>query len=122
MRRQKMRLGGPIFSNPQGPDEWVAAVRLAGYSTVSAPVGVKTPSVEVAAYRKAAEAANIVIAEVGAWSNPISRDSGERAKAMDLCQRNLALAEEVGAKCCVNIAGSRGERWDGPDPENDSPE
>jgi sugar phosphate isomerase/epimerase len=30
----------------------------------------------------------------------------------------LALAETVGARCCVNISGSRGAKWDGPDPRN----
>jgi sugar phosphate isomerase/epimerase len=30
----------------------------------------------------------------------------------------LALADEIGARCCVNISGSRGERWDGPHADN----
>lgn len=30
----------------------------------------------------------------------------------------MALADQIGARCCVNISGSRGEQWDGPDPEN----
>ena len=35
----------------------------------------------------------------------------------------LALADEVGARNCVNIAGSYNPRqWDGPDPRNLSPE
>ncbi len=35
----------------------------------------------------------------------------------------LALADEVGALCCVNIAGSRNPtRWDGPHPDNLSQE
>ena len=66
------------------------------------------------AYVGAAKAAGIVIAEVGAWSNPISPDDVVRSKALDLCKTQLALADRVGANCCVNIAGSRGEKWDGP--------
>jgi sugar phosphate isomerase/epimerase len=72
----------------------------------------------VADYAAAACEADILIAEVGAWSNPISPDAEVRAAALRLCQERLALADEVGARCCVNIAGSRGERWAGPHPDN----
>jgi sugar phosphate isomerase/epimerase len=34
----------------------------------------------------------------------------------------LALADAIGARCCVNIAGSRGVKWDGPDPTDLTPE
>ncbi|MBC7807915.1 MAG: TIM barrel protein, partial [Akkermansiaceae bacterium] len=30
----------------------------------------------------------------------------------------MELAERIGARCCVNIAGSRGDRWDDPHPAN----
>jgi sugar phosphate isomerase/epimerase len=69
---------------------------------------------EVAAYAEAAREAGIVIAEVGAWSNPMDPDEGRRARAIRLCEARLDLAERIGARCCVNIAGSRGEKWDGP--------
>ncbi len=29
---------------------------------------------------------------------------------------SLNLADEIGANCCVNISGARGEIWDGPYP------
>jgi sugar phosphate isomerase/epimerase len=31
---------------------------------------------------------------------------------------SLQLADEIGASCCVNISGARGEIWDGPYPGN----
>ena len=34
------------------------------------------------------------------------------------CKKQLALADAIGARCCVNIAGSRGAQWDGPHPDN----
>ena len=37
-----------------------------------------------------------------------------RAAALDKCKRSLHLANRIGARCCVNITGSRGEKWDGP--------
>jgi sugar phosphate isomerase/epimerase len=72
----------------------------------------------VAAYREAADRADLVIAEVGAWSNPMSPDAGVRRAAIARCKASLALADRIGARCCVNIAGSRGEQWDGPHPDN----
>src|SRR2546429_235710 len=69
-------------------------------------------------YAAAAAEAGIVIAEVGAWSNPISRDRDERARSLERCRRSLALAERVGARCCVNVTGSVGAEWCGPDPGN----
>ena len=37
-----------------------------------------------------------MIAEIGAWSNPISPDERTRAAALELCKRRLALADRVG--------------------------
>jgi sugar phosphate isomerase/epimerase len=72
----------------------------------------------VDAYAAAAAAADVVIAEIGAWSNPISPDEPTRAAALELCKRRLALADRVGARCCVTLAGSRAPTWDGPHPDN----
>jgi sugar phosphate isomerase/epimerase len=109
-----MRLGGPIHAEFDSPDAWVAAVRGAGYSAAYCPVGEEADDATVLAYAAAAEAAGVVIAEVGAWSNPLASDAEERATAMARCKARLALAERIGARCCVNIVGSRGEKWDGP--------
>ena len=117
-----MRLGGPLFEKIQSPEDWIQALKSWGYRAAICPVGTATSADEIAAYRTAAERADILISEVGAWSNPIDRDGEKQRKAIEHCQRHLALADEVGALCCVNIAGSRGPIWDGPDPANDSPE
>jgi sugar phosphate isomerase/epimerase len=69
-------------------------------------------------FADAAREADIVIAEVGAWSNPMAPDPKTRSEALAHCQAQLALADRIGARCCVNIAGSCGEQWDGPDPKN----
>jgi len=66
----------------------------------------------------AAAAANICIAEVGAWSNPISPDEATRTKAIEHNCQQLAFADRLGARCCVNIAGACGSQWDGPHPAN----
>ncbi|MBI5835085.1 MAG: sugar phosphate isomerase/epimerase [Armatimonadetes bacterium] len=114
-----MRLGGPVFAAWNGPDEWAAAVRAAGYRAAYCPLEPDADDATVAAYAAAAEAAGVVIAEVGAWSNPISPDSLTRLAAIEHCQQHLALADRIGARCCVNIAGSRNAgQWDGAHPDN----
>lgn len=111
-----MRLGAPIFQPYTDPASWVAAVQGKGYGAAYCPVKPDADLALITAYRQAAQRANLVIAEVGAWSNPLSPDPGERAAALDKCKAGLLLAERIGARCCVNIAGSRGAKWDGPHP------
>jgi sugar phosphate isomerase/epimerase len=116
-----MRLGGPVFEHYTNPTEWVKALQKLGYRAAYTPVGDDATDATIQAYAKAAQEADIVIAEVGAWSNPLSPDDKTRREAIALCQRRLAQAEAIGARCCVNITGARGEQWDGPYPDNLTP-
>ncbi|MDK2991308.1 MAG: hypothetical protein PWP48_541 [Clostridiales bacterium] len=113
-----MRLGGPIFDDYYDPENWIQALKRHGYRAALWPLAADAEEQKLEAYVEAAARADIVIAEVGAWSNPLSGDETERRDAIALCQRQLDLADRVGARCCVNIAGSRGEQWDGPHPDN----
>ena len=113
-----MRLGGPVLGEDKSPDGWIEELRDLKYSAAYCPVGPDADDDTVRAYAEAANAAGVVIAEVGAWSNPISPDENERAAALERCKERLALADRIGARCCVNISGSRGEQWDGPHPDN----
>lgn len=112
------RLGGPVDGIFDDPDAWIAALQARGYRAAYCPVKAGDPASEIAGFAAAAHRADIVIAEVGAWSNPMSRNEAQRHHAIAYCQGQLALADEIGARCCVNISGSRGERWDGPHPNN----
>jgi len=113
-----MRLGGPIFGEKGTPEQWVSSVVAAGYRAASCPVGVDADEGTIRAYADAAREADIVIAEVGAWSNPLSPDEATAEAALKKCILSLALADRIGARCCVNISGSCGAKWDGPDPAN----
>ena len=113
-----IRLGGPVSGDFKDPQDWIKAVKAKGYSAAYCPVAVGTDSGTIKAFEKAARDADIIISEVGAWSNPVSRNEKERNDAIKKCKDSLALADLIGAGCCVNITGSRGEKWDGPDPEN----
>lgn len=113
-----LRLGGPIFEKTSDPEAWARAVKKLGYNAAYCPVGAETSEDVVKSYERAARDADIIIAEVGAWSNPISPDEEKRKAALEKCRRQLALADRIGARCCVNITGSRGTEWDGPAAEN----
>lgn len=117
----RILLGGPIFEAYKTPGEWVKAMRREGYAAAYCPVQPDASPDEIKAFRAAAEAENIVIAEVGAWSNPLAAGMAG-AEAREKCQRSLELAERIGARCCVNISGARGEKWDGPHPLNLTPQ
>jgi sugar phosphate isomerase/epimerase len=109
-----MRLGGPLFEKPGTPDQWVAAVKAHGYRATFCPVGQDSSDELIRAYVSVAKENDILIAETGSWSNPLSTDAAERNAALQKCKNGLALADAIGAGCCVNISGSRGEKWDGP--------
>lgn len=114
-----IRLGGPVLQKYQDPDEWIHLLKLAGYRAAYCPLEATAAPEEIKAYRDAAAAADIIIAEVGAWGNPISPDEMQRKAAMDQCIKGLQLAEEIGANCCVNISGScNPDNWAGPHLDN----
>jgi sugar phosphate isomerase/epimerase len=113
-----MRLGGKVFEEAADPQAWAEAVRRLGYRAAYCPVDADADDETVRAYAEAASRADVVIAEVGAWSNTISPDEDERRANVAKCVRRLELAERIGARCCVNIVGSRGGQWNGPHPDN----
>ncbi len=114
-----MRLGGPIFADWDDAASWAVAVREAGFSAAVCPLQPDADNDTVRAFAEAAAAADIAIAEVPAFGcNPISGDRQERAEAIRTCISRLELAERIGARCCVNVAGSRGPAWAGAHPDN----
>ena len=122
--RRPVRLGGPIFLQSEDPVELAKEHRRLGYSAAYVPAGVKaTDTDKVAAIRKAFASENVVIAEVGAWVNMLDRDAVKRKENLQYVTERLALAEAVGARNCVDIAGSYNpEHWDGAHPKNLSKE
>ena len=93
-------------------------MKAIGCGCVVFPVDYMAGEAVVSAYAEAAEQEGLTIAEVGAWSNPLSPDEDVRSEAFTRCVRQLQLADRIGASCCVNIAGSAGSRWDGAYKEN----
>jgi len=116
--KPSIRLGGPVFGTFKEPQDWAQAHLDLGYRAAYCPLKYTDAKELKQAYVKAAADSAIIIAEVGAWSNPISADDTERRMAIQKNVNSLALADEIGANCCVNIAGSRGATWDGPHKDN----
>lgn len=114
-----MRLGGPVFCDSDDPQELVRAHQRSGYSAAYCPPAVFADRNLIAPMRRAFQTANIVIAEVPAWSNLLDPDETKRKQAFELTCERLALADELGAVCCVNTLGSRHPSifW-GPHPDN----
>lgn len=113
-----MKLGGPLFEKFDDPQSWLSAVKKSGYSAVNCPVDTSAEDEEIKEYVKIADREDIIIAECGVWNNPLSNEENERKQAIKKCKETLELADRIKAECCVNIAGSCGEKWDGPHPDN----
>lgn len=119
MEKYPIRLGGPILQNFSTPEEWIKTHKDLGYSAAYFPLSFDASENAINEYVQAANDADIIIAEVGIWNNPISPFDEEREKAFNESVKKLALAEKAGAKCCANVSGSRSkEHWYGPHPDN----
>ena len=121
--QSSVRLGGPVFGTYDEPGQWIDLLKKSGYRAAYCPVGPGTDEQLIKSYELAAKQHDIVISEVGAWSNPISPDQTEADKAIEKCIEGLHLADQIGARCCVNVSGSKNPKyWAGPHEENLSPE
>ena len=116
-------LGGPIFLKSDDPVELAREHRRLGYGAAYCPAAKAEDSARCGAIREAFKAENVVIAEVGAWRNMLDPDATKRADNLRYVTERLALAEAVGARCCVDIAGSYNPKvWYGAHPKNLSKE
>ena len=70
-----MRLGMNFGLKAKSPEAWAEEMAGYGVKAASLPVDYHTDFHEIEGYKKAAAAYDIVIAEVGAWCNPMARDS-----------------------------------------------
>lgn len=115
----QLRLGAPVFRKEDDPEKLAIAHRDLGYSAAYCP-NVKLEDKErIKAIRVAFEKHNVVIAEVGRWCNLLDPDPEKRKKNLETVTEGLALADEIGALCCVDIAGSFNPKiWYGPHPDN----
>jgi sugar phosphate isomerase/epimerase len=119
-----MRLGGPVFVKSDDPAVLARAHRELGYRAAYAPADLSVTDTErIAGWVREFARQDVAIAEVGAWKNMLDPDPAKRQSNMTYVTQRLVLAEALGARNCVDIAGSfNPESWFGQDPKNFSPD
>lgn len=117
-----IRLGGPSFSNAADPEELALAHRRLGYRAAYCPNVPVADTDRIRAIVAGFAKHDVVLAEVGRWVNLMDADPEKRRKNLATVTDGLALAEALGARCCVDIAGSFNPKsWFGPHPDNFTP-
>jgi len=115
-----IRFGGPVFLDEAkaagagqshgaagtDPEKLAAKHREKGFTAAYAPQIDWRDKELVRATRKAFEKENVLLAEVGYWENIMDTDPQTRKFHRDKMLDALYLAEELGARCAVNIWGS----------------
>ena len=118
-----VRLGAPIFDPPADPEQLALAHRKLGLRAAYCPAIELSDTQRISDIAQAFAKHDVAIAEVGRWKNLLDSDPAVRAQNLQYVMDGLALADAVGARCCVDIAGSYSrESWFGPHPQNISPE
>jgi sugar phosphate isomerase/epimerase len=118
--KSSIRLGGPIFIKSDDPVALAREHRRLGYSAAYCPeIATLANATLLAEIKRAFAAENVLIAEVGAWKNLLDPDPVKRRENLDYGTNRCALADALGALCCVDIAGSYNPAsWYGPDKKN----
>ena len=113
-----MRIGIQYVLPHSSPEEWAEETANMGFRAAVFPIDYTAPVSLIDNYVKAAEASDILIAEVGVWASPFSTDKKEAAAAREACLESFRLADYIGARCCVNVSGAFGRKWYSCYPEN----
>ncbi|MCL5269735.1 MAG: sugar phosphate isomerase/epimerase, partial [bacterium] len=115
-----MRLGAMLPNMPEDPVEMAKTYRRLGYSAAVCPGRVSLADMDyLRAVRDAFAREDILIAEAGAWRNLVPLDAEKRRQAFDFVCERLAVADEIGALCCVDFIGTLDpDSAYGPHPDN----
>ena len=117
-----MKLGTSSPLRHLSPEEWAQNQVSLGCRAVVFPVQSDADMSVIKAYKEAADKHGLTIAEVGIWRNMLAADEDDRRANVDYAVAQLRLADIIGARCAVNVAGALGVRWDGGYRENFSAE
>ena len=117
-----MKLGTSSPLEHSTPEEWAVRHRTLNLEAINFPINCLENPMIIEKYAKQAELNDLTIAEVGVWKNTLAADKDERLAACKYAIGQLELADKLGARCCVNITGSLGTRWDGACKDNYSAE
>lgn len=98
--------GGGLPITYEDPWELARAHKDFGYRAAYCPDVELQDATRVQEIRNAFDHENVLIAEVGAWCNLIGPDEAERNRNLNYVCERLALADEIGARCCIDFIGS----------------
>lgn len=105
-----IRFGGPIFGfNDMAhfdPQALARAYKFKGYTAAYAPKVKLNETEKIKDIRKAFEMEDIIIAEVGYWSNLLDTEPETKRSNIAGMLEAYRLAEELGARCVVGLTGS----------------
>lgn len=108
-----MRIGISTALGTDNAKDWALKLAESGCKSAVFPLNCEAEDSLIDEYVDEAKKNDLMIAEVGIWRNAIAPDEEERKKNLEYSIKQLALADRIGARCCVNVAGSCGQRWDG---------
>ena len=112
-------MGAEVFFPIDDPEALAAEHRRLGYRAAVCPDVPVEDTARVSAIEQAFAHHEVVVAEVWAWRNLLTPDAQARKANLSFVTHQMALAEAVGARCCVDVAGSfDGATLSGPHPEN----
>jgi sugar phosphate isomerase/epimerase len=115
-----LRFGGPTFlgtaqaakagtntgEQDVDPHALIKGLKEKGYNAAYAPRVRIGQTAEIREIRRLFEEADILLAEVGYWENLLALEAGERSRNRHRMTEELAVADALGARCCVDILGS----------------
>lgn len=118
-----MRLGAGLTFPSDDPEMIARGYVKAGYAAAICPAVTLDQPERIRAIQNAFEKQDVMLAELGVWNNILHPDAEIARANLQANIDSLAVADEVGVRCFVNIAGSfDSDCWDGPHPKNLSKE
>jgi len=121
--KHPLRVGAPFSFPTTDPAAWAKKARELGNGAVYAPDISLNDRDYISAITAAVKVNGLIFAEVGRWGvNLLDADMNIRKKNLTTVSEGLALADELGACCCVTLSGSFATGWSDPHPKNVSEE
>jgi len=112
---RSIRLGcASTLKSPTDPEELAKTIRRQSYRAANCPTVGLTETEHIRDIERAFAKHDVMIAEVGRWKSLSDADPAKRAENLQYAIDGLALADAVGARCCVSIIGSlNSTEWHG---------
>src|SRR4051812_10317397 len=116
---QPLIVGAEVLLDSHDPEALAREHVRLGYRAAICPEVSIDDTDTIVAVRESFARHGVLIAEVGAWRNIQTPDGAARKANIAYVVHQLAVADAVAARCCVDVAGSfDGATLSGPHPQN----